>query len=184
LEGRDLVTTVYLSSRYAEPILVKLLHKKLVRWRYEQVYGLPRPGRTLAQEAENLWARRPWTVLVEWPESFAHKQLPMDDPSRSTKCSITVIGIRVAREDILKHLPKLNSTAETAKLTTKEWVMAEAKRMKAAREIPDRISNFARELGRRMKAAAKENDSIKPVEWPHIKNELPGWGLWPSSKIK
>ena len=66
-----------------------------------------------------------------------------------------------------------------------EWIAAEAKRMKMAGKIPSdiKITHFAKELERRMKAAAPTNDSIRLVGWRHIKNKLPEWGLWPISSI-
>jgi hypothetical protein len=57
--------------------------------------------------------------------------------------------------------------------------------MKAADEIPTgiKITHFAQKLAKRMAEAACVVPSIRPVTWQYIKNELPGWGLWPISKI-
>jgi hypothetical protein len=43
---------------------------------------------------------------------------------------------------------------------------------------------LAKLLAGQMKEAVKTDESLRPVEWRHIKNELPGWGLWPVSLIK
>jgi hypothetical protein len=66
------------------------------------------------------------------------------------------------------------------------WIAAEARRMKADGEIlPDiRITKFSRDLADRMKKAAENNQSIRPVKWTFIKNNLRDWGLWPVSRIK
>jgi len=55
--------------------------------------------------------------------------------------------------------------------------------MKAADEIPDSITQFARSLEVRMYQAAMIDPSIRPVQWTYIKNNLSKWGLWPASKI-
>jgi hypothetical protein len=69
--------------------------------------------------------------------------------------------------------------------STQAWITAEAKRMKAAGEIPDdiRITDFANMLHKRMSHAARTDKSLRVVRWQHIKNSLRGWGLWPISKI-
>jgi hypothetical protein len=68
----------------------------------------------------------------------------------------------------------------------KVWIVAEARRMKAAGEIPPdiRITALSRALACRMQKAAEKDRSIRPVGWRHIKNMLPDWGLWPVSRIK
>ncbi len=84
-----------------------------------------------------------------------------------------------------RRAPALETLA-TKKTPTSSWVSAEARRMKDAGEIsePIRITDFARLLRARMRDAAKTNASVRLVTWQHIKNELPGWGLWPISLIK
>jgi hypothetical protein len=69
-------------------------------------------------------------------------------------------------------------------ISTAQWIANEAKRLKIENKIPDRITPFAKLLEKRMLEAAKTNKKLRPVRWPHIKNELPGWGLWPPSLIK
>ena len=66
------------------------------------------------------------------------------------------------------------------------WVAAEASRMKAANEIPPdiRITDFARELARRMDKAATSDRSIRPIKSRSIEKKLRDWGLWPITSIK
>jgi hypothetical protein len=66
------------------------------------------------------------------------------------------------------------------------WIAAEASRMKAANEIPPdiRITDFARELARRMEKAATSDRSIHPIKSRSIEKKLRDWGLWPTSSIK
>jgi hypothetical protein len=63
--ARDLAVAIYQTARYAEPEIVKWLYAKRPRWRYVKVYGLPELGRSLEQEADELWATNPHRVLVE-----------------------------------------------------------------------------------------------------------------------
>jgi hypothetical protein len=72
------------------------------------------------------------------------------------------------------------------KINTKTWITTETRRMKADGQIPADISitDLAKKLAQRMEKAARSNQRIYPVRWGHIKNELPGWGLWPINKIK
>ena len=68
----------------------------------------------------------------------------------------------------------------------KNWIVAEAKRMKAAGEIPSDITKteFAKLLEGRLKAAARHGTVAKPVDHRHIVNNLEhAWGLWPISSI-
>ena len=66
------------------------------------------------------------------------------------------------------------------------WIAAEASRMKAANEIPPdiRITDFARELARRMDKAATSDRSIRPIKSRSIEKKLRDWALWPTSSIK
>jgi hypothetical protein len=64
------------------------------------------------------------------------------------------------------------------------WVMAEAKRLKAAGIIPARPTDFARKLEEQMRVAAETDKSLRPVGWRYIKNNLQAWGLWPADLIK
>jgi hypothetical protein len=108
--ARDLATSVILSPRYAEPQIVKWLHLKRIRWRYVNVYGLAEEGRSLEQEAEELWATRPSKVLVEWKESFACKPTRFHyRPGRDIRPLgyITVIGIEIVRENLERELKAL-----------------------------------------------------------------------------
>jgi hypothetical protein len=108
--ARDLAIPVIHSPRYAEPQIVKWLHLKRIRWRYVNVYGLAEEGRSLEQEAKELWATRPSKVLVEWEESFACKPTRFHyRPGRDIRPlgHITVIGIEIVREDLERTLETL-----------------------------------------------------------------------------
>lgn len=66
------------------------------------------------------------------------------------------------------------------------WIAAEAGRMKAANEIPPdiRITDFARELARRMDKAATSDRSLSPIKSRSIEKKHRDWGLWPITSIK
>jgi hypothetical protein len=95
-------------------------------------------------------------------------------------------GIKVLRSAVLALLPPLEappSPPPTEPVGAK-WIAVEAKRMKKAKQIPVRITDFARELERRMGKAAETNRAIRPFKWKYIRNQLGNWGLWPASAIK
>ena len=96
-EAWDTVIAVMLTRAYVGPHIVKCLWQKRVRWTFVRVFGVPRAGWSLDQEARALWDHSPHKVLVDYEQSSAHK--PAIFPSGG-KGYITVIGIRVAREDI------------------------------------------------------------------------------------
>ena len=75
-----------------------------------------------------------------------------------------------------------NNASNTA---TKTWITNEAQQMKEVGEIPAgiKITHFAQQLEKRMAKANRNDPSIRGVSWRYIKNELPGWGLWPISQI-
>lgn len=81
-----------------------------------------------------------------------------------------------------------STPAEPSGLANKTalWIGAEAVRMKKEGEIPDGIgiTKFAELLEKRMRVAAKTDESLHPVGWRHIKNSLRIWGLWPVEFIK
>jgi hypothetical protein len=88
--------------------------------------------------------------------------------------------------DLRFFLKPAREPESTARGATKRWIVAEAKRLKDTGEIKEgiRITAFAKLLEKRMREAAKSDNSIGPVRWPHIKNMLPRWGLWPITSIK
>ena len=95
------------------------------------------------------------------------------------------LGIKVSREHLVALVPDESREGEEVH-GAGAWIAAEAKRMKDANEIsPDiGISDFARELERRLQKAATTNKSLRPIKWRSIKNKLPEWGLWPVTSIK
>src|SRR5262249_16744952 len=107
-EGCELITERNLTSLYSMPQLMLWLHQKHVRWTYEGVYGVPsRRGRTLEQEAENLWSSlrllESERVEVDLEENLARKPMVVD-ASGKILVYLIVIGIRVAKEDIEREL--------------------------------------------------------------------------------
>ena len=90
------------------------------------------------------------------------------------------------RERIFSHCCPRSPSEDEEAPGAGAWIAAEAKRMKAADEIPPGIgiTDFARELERRMRKAAATNKSLRPIKWRSIKNKLPEWGLWPITSIK
>ena len=96
-EAWDTVIAVMLTRAYVGPQIVKWLWQKRVRWTFVKVFGVPRTGWSLDQEAGALWDHSPHKVLVDYEQSSAHKPVIF---SSGGKGYITVIGVRVAREDI------------------------------------------------------------------------------------
>jgi hypothetical protein len=74
--------------------------------------------------------------------------------------------------------PKIKSTAE--------WIEDDIKNLKTEGKLRNniKITELAQTLANRMPAAVKAGHIHHKVGWRHIKNELPGRGLWPLSKIK
>jgi hypothetical protein len=69
-----------------------------------------------------------------------------------------------------------------------QWLMAEARRMKAAGEIregsPAEKAELARLLEKKLEKAVKDGQARKALKWHYIANQLGPWGLWPISSIK
>lgn len=95
------------------------------------------------------------------------------------------LGIKVSRTDLAALLPEEPREREQVH-GAGAWIAAEARRMKAANEIPPdiRITKFARDLEGRLQKAAAGDKSLRPITWRSIKNRLPEWGLWPTVSIK
>jgi hypothetical protein len=96
-EARNIVIAVMLTQAYAIPTISKWIAQKRVRYIWMEVFGVPRMGWSLDQEARAVWDERPHRVLLDYKQSSAHK--PVHYPN-GWKGYITIIGIRVAREDI------------------------------------------------------------------------------------
>jgi len=73
-------------------------------------------------------------------------------------------------------------------VTAKQWITLEAQRLKRMDLIPPGMTKtkFAKLLAANMDFANQYDISIqiRPVKWPHIKNNLENWGLWPISAIQ
>jgi hypothetical protein len=77
-----------------------------------------------------------------------------------------------------KPLP--TKPAPGKRLPSKEWIMGEVERMRARGEkIPSTITEFSRELRRRMLAASKIDDRVRPLKTRTIENRLRDWELCP-----
>jgi hypothetical protein len=101
-EARALVTATLLSGGYAKARLIKWLHDGLIGWQYEHVFGIRGPKLTFEQEAERVWSHK---TLVDFKEGLARK-VTCQSPLRY----VTVIGIRVVREDIERELARMPRT--------------------------------------------------------------------------
>jgi hypothetical protein len=108
-------------------------------------------------------------LRTSWDENWADRRWPVTNPAALLPDGMPskMIAIRVA-------IP-------AGPDPTKRWIAAEVERMTQDGKIPAGISitEFARLLAGRMQKAAKADSSIHPVGWGHIKNMLPGLGLWP-----
>jgi hypothetical protein len=77
-----------------------------------------------------------------------------------------------------KPLP--TTAAPGKRLPSKQWIMGEVERMRAAGEkIPSTITEFSCELRRRMLDASKTDDRVRPLKTRTIENRLRDWELWP-----
>jgi hypothetical protein len=117
-------------------------------------------------------------VEIDWGDNAAYEAVFVSDGARAR-------GIKVPRAHLLALLS--GGPRERKQLRgAGAWVAAEASRMKAANEIPPdiRITDFARELARRMDKAAASNRSIRPIKSRSVENKLRDWGLWPITSIK
>src|SRR5262245_58184343 len=107
--ARDLVVETLFSPPSTEQLIIKWLHLRRVRWRYEMVLGQPASRRTLEQEANDLWAQ-PTRVLVDWQEGYACRvTVYRKDKDGCLKPArrVTAIGIRIVREDIERQLEQM-----------------------------------------------------------------------------
>jgi hypothetical protein len=115
-------------------------------------------------------------LVIDWEDNEAHE---------ARRDGAQALGIRVSRTHLLALLPE--EPRESVKVpSASQWITAEARRMKAANEIPPdiRITAFARELERRMQKAAAIDSSLRRIKWRSIMNRLREWGLWPITSIK
>jgi hypothetical protein len=87
-----------------------------------------------------------------------------------------------------RSLVGLPTSATPKRVYAKDWIPAEAIRLKKDNKIPlevhRRPTDFARFLEGHMRKAKKTNELLQPVGWPYIKNHLREWGIWPIESIK
>jgi len=183
LATRDLVVETLLSPQWAGLQIIKWLHLRRVRWQHEMVVGQPGPGRTLEQEAKDLWAQ-PTRVLVDWQGGCAHRVTVYRKDKAGCLTPVrrvTVIGIRIVREDIerqLAQMPRalLGSVAAgnrprppgdpprkqlASKATLKGW-------------LPDAIKLFPRPKGEKDYAGYLLKHADPPRQWKkhYVQNAL------------
>ena len=158
----------------------------------ERIARLDREQRELIDQKN-----RGWIVLHIFPSVAYHEGDPQfwranlnigweeNEAWEKATGGARALGIKVSREHLVALLPEEPREGEEVH-GAGAWIAAEAKRMKDANEIsPDiGISDFARELKRRMDRAAACDKSLRPIQWRSIKNKLPEWGLWPVTSIK
>jgi hypothetical protein len=190
LEARALVVRAYDGAvKKAEDLLKKWLGDGRGRWSCKLFEPAP------VSELAALNARDSGIVVIGLAEvaysagdpAFWRAWLEINwEENSAREMSIggnKAFGIRVVREDVLALLPE---EPDEHKKTTASgvWMAAEARRMKEAGEIPPTISEFARELERRMDKAADTDRSIRRLKWKSIRNVLGKLGLWPPTLIK
>lgn len=143
----------------------------LLRWNSGALIAKGRRGDPLSASAEILPPSTNWVPRVV---DFTHSVI--EDPIGQGK---EIFDLRF----FPKPSPELESKDRTG---TKTWIVAEAKRLKAAGEVDEgtRITDFAKLLEERMREVWKTDKSIKPVGWRHIKHTLPQLGLWPVRSTK
>jgi hypothetical protein len=123
--------------------------------------------------------------IQDHPEHWARARAEAAEHAKASKALRRMMAIEaglIAPPWADKLIGQLKAPAPKA-TGTPAWIQAEAARMKAAGELREdlRITDFAKLLWKRLKAAAKADESLRAVDWRHIKNNLPDWGLWPIS---
>jgi hypothetical protein len=177
------------SPQYCGPWLVEQIANCRVRWR-------AKAKRSPNAPLDNFWQGS--APSIDFAECTATKLVPAPPGTVVGLVSITLLGLAVVREDIAIHdrltvspsvenriepSPPVGTAPAKRSMTTKSWIEAEIRQMKADGEIPAKITDFAMVLETRMETAAGLNRSIRPVSWRHIKNQLPLWGFWPIDRI-
>lgn len=159
-EAKALLVRAFGSARLAEELLAEELAKDRMPWAYARARGNASP----ASDRE-FWRFGP---KVDYEEGSG-RTMYVPGPS--------YYGITVSAAHVHALLPEQSGS--------KAWIAAEARRMKVAGEIPDGIgiTDFARLIGKQMIKANHADPTVPLVDWPHIKNNLPTWGLWPVSSI-
>ena len=185
-EAKARVASFYQSPEIAEQRLTQWLLAGKLRWRSECLDGSKQnhdPGSgdpdfwrwpTYNPTASNPGVTLPF--LITWEQSKAWRD------SCDGQHVYTFYRIEVAEDDLAKLMPAGDVDGDS----TKAWITAKVKDMKAEGEIPDGITKtkFAQLLEGQIKAAARRGDAVKPVGYRHIANSLELWGLWPISSIK
>ena len=94
---------------------------------------------------------------IDWEDNVARE---------NTTCGAQAMGIKVSRGHLLAALPPGESREREPVAGAAAWIAAEARRMKAAGEIPPGIgiTDFARELESRMRKAAAGDRSLRPIK--------------------
>jgi hypothetical protein len=135
------------------------------------------------EDLKNFWQGEP--PKFDYEESTATKLVAYSTPGAMGLVSVTVV-FQIVPEDIKNAAiedglitPPSDEDTDTASV-----VAAAARQMKKDGTIPAKITSFAKAIMNAIDERRKADPSIKHVGWPHIKNQLPGWGLWPASKIK
>jgi hypothetical protein len=92
--------------------------------------------------------------------------------------------LKAPQRVVIVSSPTMEGTGE--RITTAQWIAAEAKRLKRSDEIPANIgkTDFAKLLADNMRTAAKTNESIRAITRQSLMNRLSDWGLWPISAIE
>lgn len=182
-DGKALVTEIYQASQLAERLLRQWLADGQVRWRGSFTEGRKRRAYPDIGEPAFWMEMEPGSnqilLHVNWSESWTR---------RGGIGGCTVYRIEVAREDVIKMLPALTTTAvnqrSVSPVSTKTWITAEAQRMRDANEVPATKTAFAQMLGDRMAQAHAQGHNIHVVGWRHILNQLEDeWSLWPVTLI-
>jgi hypothetical protein len=171
------------SPQYCGPWLVKEIATRRVRWWCKATCPPYEP-------LDDFWQGAP--PSIDFENNTATKLVV--HPTEATLVSITLLGLQIARADIerliapaeLAEPPSAQSIDVPEPIGAKSWIASKARNLKKEDKIPPgiKITDFAKLLEKEMQTAARRNSSIKTVGWPHIKNHLAEWGLWPISDIE
>ena len=123
--------------------------------------------------------------IQDHPEHWARARAEAAELAKASKALDRMMAIEaglIAPPWADKLIGQLKASAPKAQGTA-AWIGAEVARMKVAGELREdlRITDFAKLLEKRLRTAAKADQSLRAVRWQHIKNSLPDWGLWPVS---
>jgi hypothetical protein len=181
-EARERLAKHYGGRKTAEKLIREGLDAGTLPWDFMRLEGRD-PG---------LRDRRFWTEynpppsLSNGPFFFlwAHVATINYEENSASRPDCTIRGFKVAK-DYTDKLLGVTDSIDDAKLVSKVWCVAEAKRLKFAGKL-DSLKNktaLAKLLADGIRKAARTDSSLRSLTMRYIRNQLKNWGLWPIDRI-